>query len=89
MLCCAKAQCDQISWRLLPRPARGFQVGSYGRGLADWLDALAIVPLADGGAPLTGPIADRAALDGLVNKIRDPGLPRLSLEREGGTVEGA
>jgi hypothetical protein len=45
------------------------------------LDALAIVSLAHGETLLTGPIRDHAALHGLVNKIRDLGFRRLSLER--------
>ncbi len=49
---------------------------------SDWLDGLAIVPLAHGETLLTGPVRDQAALHGLLNKIRDLGLPLLCVERK-------
>jgi hypothetical protein len=49
---------------------------------SDWLAGLAITPQADGSTLLTGPLRDQAALHGLLNKIRDMGLPLLSLERK-------
>jgi hypothetical protein len=49
---------------------------------SDWLDGLAIVPLAHGETLLTGPIRDQAALHGLLNKIRDLGLPLLGVEKK-------
>lgn len=47
---------------------------------ADWFEGLTIT-LEDGEARLTGPIADQAALFGLLKKIRDLGLPLLSVHR--------
>ena len=44
-----------------------------------WLEHMAIKHDADGTTLLTGPIAGQAALHGLLIKIRDLGLPMLSL----------
>jgi hypothetical protein len=49
---------------------------------SDWLAGLTITPQPDGSTLLVGPLRDQAALHGLLNKIRDMGLPLLSLERK-------
>ena len=46
---------------------------------SDWFDGFSIVAAADGETSLTGPVTDQAALHGLLAKIRDLGLPLLSL----------
>jgi hypothetical protein len=48
---------------------------------SDWFDGLAITPQANDETLLTGPVADQAALHGLLGKIRDLGLPLLSVTR--------
>jgi hypothetical protein len=48
---------------------------------SSWLDGMAIVPQISGDTLLTGPIRDQAALHGLIIKIRDMGLPLLSVIR--------
>jgi len=48
---------------------------------SDWFDGLTIHPLASGETLLTGPVADQAALHGLLTKIRDIGLPLLAVNR--------
>jgi hypothetical protein len=48
---------------------------------ADWFDGLAIAPQANNETLLTGLVADQCALHGLLAKIRDLGLPLLSVER--------
>ena len=48
---------------------------------SDWFDDFIITPQADDETLLTGPVADQAALHGLLNKIRDIGLPLLSIRR--------
>lgn len=47
---------------------------------ADWFDGLHITLEEDGDTLLTGPIMDQAALHGLLKKVRDLGLPLISVE---------
>ena len=47
-----------------------------------WLGGLEVRPLDSGETVLAGPVRDQAALHGLLNKIRDLGLPLLSLEKK-------
>ena len=51
---------------------------------SDWFDGFAIVPLECGETLLTGLVVDQSALFGLLNKIRDIGLPLLSLRQVAG-----
>jgi hypothetical protein len=46
-----------------------------------WFDGLTITNEANGDALLCGPIADQAALHGVLIKVRDLGLPLLALNR--------
>ena len=46
---------------------------------ADWFDGLTITLEEDGNTLLTGPIVDQAALHGLLKKVRDLGLPLVSV----------
>jgi hypothetical protein len=55
--------------------------GSLARKWSDWFDGFAITPQASDVTLLTGPVADQAALHGLLAKIRDLGLPLLSVNR--------
>jgi hypothetical protein len=48
---------------------------------SDWFDGFTISPQVDDETLLTGPVADQAALHGLLGKIHDLGLPLLSVER--------
>ena len=48
---------------------------------ADWLDGLAITHESDGTTTLSGPLADQAALHGVLNRIRDLALPIVSVQR--------
>jgi hypothetical protein len=48
---------------------------------SEWLGGLDVRPLASGVTVLAGPIRDQAALHGLLNKIRDLGLPLLCVEK--------
>lgn len=45
----------------------------------DWFEGLAIKPLENGDTLLTGLVVDQAALYGLLRKVRDVGLPLLSV----------
>jgi hypothetical protein len=44
-----------------------------------WFDGLVITLEEDGDTLLTGPVADQAALHGLLKKVRDLGLPLVSV----------
>lgn len=46
---------------------------------ASWFDGLTITQTEDGDTILAGPVADQAALHGLLKKVRDLGLPLLSI----------
>lgn len=46
-----------------------------------WLDGLALTHTDDGTTVLRGPVADQAALHGLLRKLGDIGLPLLSVAR--------
>ncbi len=47
----------------------------------DWFDGLTITRDANGETRLTGPVVDQAALHGLLRKVRDLGLPLISVNR--------
>jgi hypothetical protein len=56
--------------------------GNLDRKWSDWFDGLTIVPQAGGDETLlTGPIADQAALHGILDKIHDLGLPLLAVQQ--------
>ena len=48
---------------------------------ADWFDGLQITLQANGDTLLIGPVDDQAALHGVLKRIRDLGLPLLSVIR--------
>jgi hypothetical protein len=48
---------------------------------ADWFEGLTITLAEDGDTLLTGPVIDQAALHGLLKKVRDLGLPLLTVNR--------
>jgi hypothetical protein len=45
----------------------------------DWFEDLTITLEEDGSTLLTGPVIDQAALHGLLKKVRDLGLPLVSV----------
>ena len=54
---------------------------------ADWLESLTFTHETDGTTTLTGPLADQAALHGVLNRIRDLALPIVSVRRVGPAAE--
>lgn len=72
-----------------PARRRSFDAGHYQirvKGhLADrwsgWFDGLTLTRRSDGTSLLEGPVVDQAALHGLLQKVRDIGLPLVSVTR--------
>ena len=48
---------------------------------ADWFEGLTITREDNGETLLTGPVVDQAALHGVLRKVRDVGMPLLSVIR--------
>jgi hypothetical protein len=46
-----------------------------------WFDGLQLAYDTDGTTTITGPVADQAALHGLLRRIRDLGVPLLEVSR--------
>ncbi len=47
---------------------------------ATWFDGLTLTQHSDGSTVIHGPVADQAALHGLLQKVRDLGLPLVSVK---------
>jgi hypothetical protein len=52
--------------------------GHLGSWWTDWFGGLTITLQDNGDTLLTGPVADQAALHGLLKKVRDLGIPLIS-----------
>ena len=55
--------------------------GHLGPTWSDWFEGLTITNLPHGEAELIGTLADQAALHGVLLRIRDLGLPLVSVNR--------
>jgi len=53
--------------------------GRLGSRWAAWFDGMTLTPGSDGTTTIHGPVVDQAALHGLLRKLRDVGLPLVSL----------
>ena len=53
--------------------------GHLGREWTDWFGGLSITLEDNGDMLLTGPVVDQAALHGVLKKVRDVGMPLLSV----------
>ncbi len=48
---------------------------------ATWFDGLTLTTETDGTTALCGPVVDQAALHGVLQRVRDAGLPLISVTR--------
>ena len=53
--------------------------GRLGPRWSAWFAGLELVPCDDGSTLIRGELADQAALHGLIQKVRDLGMPLLSV----------
>lgn len=65
-----------------PDAPKIFQIriqGHLGQQWAGWFDGFVIVLEEDGNTLISGPVIDQSALHGILKKIRDLGMPLLSV----------
>lgn len=55
--------------------------GHLGSQWQEWFEDLTITPEEYGSTILTGPVVDQAALHGLIKRVRDLGVPLISVNR--------
>ncbi len=73
---------NELDPKIDPDQPRIYQIrlkGHLGSQWADWFGGLAVTLEDDGDTLLTGPVADQAALHGLLKKVRDLGMPLVSI----------
>jgi hypothetical protein len=63
--------------------------GQLDKGWADWFEGMAVTQENNDITLLTGPVIDQSALHGLLKKVRDLGMPLLSVNIVGSERENA
>jgi hypothetical protein len=74
---------DELHPKADPGATTVYQIrvkGHLGPQWTDWFEGLAITLEDNGETVLTGPVADQAALHGLLRKVRDLGLPLRAVQ---------
>jgi hypothetical protein len=75
---------NNLSSETDPGQSTSYQIrikGHLGSQWTDWFGGLTITLEDNGDTLLTGPVADQAALHGLLRKVRDLGTPLISVNR--------
>ena len=73
---------NDVNFEIEPRLPAAYQIrikGHLGHQWTDWFDGLAITLEDNGDTLLTGSVTDQAALHGLLRKVRDLGMPLVSV----------
>src|SRR6266446_4228707 len=79
-----RAMSNKLNSEIDPGQPTVYQIrikGHLGRQWIDWFGGLAITLEDNGDTLLTGPVVDQAALHGLLKKVRDLGMPLVSVNR--------
>ena len=77
-----KSMSNELTSEIDPGEPLVYQIrikGHLGREWADWFGGLTVTLEANGETLLTGPVVDQAALYGVLRKVRDLGMPLLSV----------
>ena len=75
---------NELNLKPDPEQPKVYQIrikGHLGPGWTDWFGGLAITLEDNGETLLTGPVEDQAALHALLRKVRDLGMPLISVLR--------
>lgn len=81
-LAAASAMSNELEPKTDPSEPTAYQIrikGHLGVQWADWFGGLTITMEDNGDTLLTGTVVDQAALYGLLRKVRDLGMPLLSI----------
>lgn len=77
-----KVMSDTLELKTDPSQAMVYQIrvkGHLGSQWTDWFGGLTVTLEDNGETLLTGPVVDQAALHGLLKKVRDLGMPLVSV----------
>ena len=69
--------------KIVPEQPMVYQIrikGHLGHQWTEWFEGLTITLEDNGDTLLTGPVVDQAALHGLLKKVRDLGMPLISVD---------
>ena len=77
-----KVMSDTLGPKTDPSQPTVYQIrvkGHLGSQWTEWFGGLTVTPEDNGETLLTGPVVDQAALHGLLKKVRDLGMPLVSV----------